>query len=59
MALVGDLDTNRAGIDVFVPRPGTFARMPGTAGFRHELDDAPVLEDEIMAGDLAFGIAEP
>ncbi|SPZ36178.1 Uncharacterised protein [Agrobacterium tumefaciens] len=41
------------------PRPGTFARMPGTAGFRHELDDAPVLEDEIMAGDLAFGIAEP
>src|SRR5262245_37428346 len=33
--------------------------MPGAQAFRHELQDTPVLEDEIMRGNLAFRHRQP
>ena len=33
--------------------------MPGAPRLRHELEHAPVLEDEVVGGDLRDRVAEP
>ena len=33
--------------------------MPGALGLGHQLGDAPVVIDDVVAGDAAFGDREP
>ena len=48
MAGIGDLDADRAGVDVGLAGPVADAGMPGAALLRHQLQRVAVLEDEIM-----------
>src|ERR1700732_5076181 len=45
VAGIGDLDPDRARIDVGLALPYGCSRMPGPARFRHALDDVTVLHD--------------
>ena len=56
---IGDLDADGERIDIHFACPETLAGMPGAARLRHELQHAPVLMYEIMAGDLAFVATQP
>jgi hypothetical protein len=58
MAGIDDLDADRARIDVGRAFPGRGPGMLGAARFGHELHDATVLENEIVARDLGRRIAE-
>ena len=57
MAGIGDLDADRARIDVGFAGPVRRAGMPGAAILRNERQHAAVLVDEIVRGDLALRIA--
>ena len=59
VAGISDLDADRAGVDIGCALPRRRAGMPGAARFRHELVDAAVLIDEIVAGDTGFLVGEP
>src|SRR6266704_4954575 len=48
MTAIDDLDADRTGIDVFFAGPIGRAGMPGALGFRDALNDAAVLEHDIM-----------
>ena len=56
---IDDLDADRAGVDVGLARPGRHAGVPGAARLRHELHDAAVLVDEVMARHPRLGVAQP
>ena len=53
VAGIGDLDADRAGIDVGFAGPGRRAGVPRAAAFLHRLHDAAVLEHEIMGRNFA------
>ncbi len=59
MAGIGDLDADRAGVDVGFAGPVRGAGMPGAAAFRHELEGMAVLEDEVVRGHLRDRVAQP
>src|SRR5882724_2300365 len=59
MAAIDDLDSDRTGIDVFFPRPGCDARVPGAPRLRNALHDAAVFQNDVMRGNLAARRAEP
>ena len=50
---IGDLDSDRAGIDVGFARPEGSAGMPGATALLNQLDDAAVFEHEVMGRHLA------
>ena len=54
MAAIGDLDADGAGIDVALTGPAGGAGVPGAAILIDHLDDAAVLKDKIVSGDLAL-----
>src|SRR5947208_15039039 len=47
---IGDLDADRARVDVLLALPAGNAGKPGAARLGHALDDAAVLVDEVMRG---------
>jgi hypothetical protein len=59
VAGIGDLDADRARIDVGFVGPETLAGMPCAQCLRHALHDVAVLEHVIMRGDFARGVAHP
>ena len=59
MAAIGDLDADRAGVDVRLALPGGDAGMPGAPRLVDELGHGAVLGDDIVAGDLRFRRGEP
>ena len=59
MAAIDDFDADRTGVDVGLSLPVATAGMPRAERFRHHLDDASVLMNDVVAGDLALRIAQP
>ena len=59
MAGIGNLDSDRARVDVLRRAPAGFAGVPGAPPLRHERDRAAVGVDEIVRRDMARGVAEP
>ena len=55
---VGQLDPDRAGIDIVTPRPCARARMPGAHLLIDQRADPARLRDQVMRRDLARGIAK-
>src|SRR5215207_1990835 len=53
VAGIGDLDADRVRIHVLNVAPAGGARVPGPALLRHALNDAAVLEDQVVRGNLA------
>ena len=58
VAGIGDLDADRARINVGLARPEGSAGMPGAASFLHQLEDAAVLEHKVMRRHFARGRAQ-
>ncbi len=58
MAAVDDLDSDRAGVDVFLAGPGRNAGMPGPLGLGHALHDPAVLQHDVVGGHLGSRRAE-
>src|SRR6266852_312090 len=54
---IGDLDADRARVDVLLAFPAGNAGMPGAARLGHALNDAAVVVDEIMRGYAGLRIA--
>src|SRR6266699_6814101 len=54
---IGNLDADRARVDVLLALPAGNPGMPGAARLGHALDDAPVLVDEVMRGYAGVRIA--
>ncbi len=48
VARIGDLDPDRGRVEVALAFPMRLAGVPGAPALGHELNDPPVLEDEIM-----------
>ena len=59
VAGIGDLDADRARVDVGLARPEGFAGVPGALAFVDQPERAPVLEDEIVRRDGGARIAQP
>ncbi len=55
---IDDLDADRGGIHVPLALPAADAGMPGPPRLGHQLQHAPVLEDEIVAGHLRQRVAQ-
>ena len=53
VAGIGNLDADRAGVDVGFAGPRRSARMPGTALLGDHLDDVTVLDHHVVSGDFA------
>src|SRR5262249_13936611 len=53
---IGDLDADRARVDVLLALPGGNSCMPRAPRLRHALDNAAILPDEIMRGYEGVGI---
>src|SRR6266702_7566577 len=58
MAAIDDLDTDRAGVDVFLAGPMRRAGVPGALALWHALHDAAVFEHDVMRRNLGAGGAE-
>ena len=59
VAGIVDLDADRAGIEVGLAGPQALPGMPGALVLAHHLGDAPLLVDEIVAGDLRLLPRQP
>ena len=55
---IDNLDADRSGIDVGLAFPEAPPRMPGPAGFRHALQDAAILVDDIVGRDFRTRITQ-
>src|SRR5580704_1265177 len=55
VAGIGDLDADRAGIDIGVAGPARYPGVPGALALRHHLNDTAIFEDEIVRRHLARG----
>src|SRR5262249_49180083 len=56
---IDDLNCDRTGVDVGFARPRRYAGVPGTLRFLHALDDATVLVDDVVRGNLGAGGGQP
>ncbi len=59
VARIGDLDADGMRVDIRLALPVALAGMPGATVFGHKLVDRAVHVHDIVAGDFAFGRAEP
>ena len=56
---VGELDADRARVDVAAARPAAGAGVPGALRLGDQPPDPPVLGDQVVRRDLGRRVAEP